>query len=212
MHAAWCCLALSLLLFTVAQTRCAALFCTCLDFCAASALFWSLSCGCDGAKSVFDSLLHAMSGRYAACLTGFFGAVSIVNTVDVMQFPSQSLQEAGIHGHFFVNGGTLSLLSGTGRSIQQAVTDDFMRSWRWTAVCCTPCYLQSLCCTLPTLSYTCQSCMSLLACCAVLGTLYVSVVVDRHASVMGKQGESVSIYMMYLCDSMHKPCISIKWL
>lgn len=53
----------------------------------------------------------------------------------VLQFPSHSLQEAGIHGHFFVNGGTLSLLSGTGRSVQQVVTDDFMRSWRWTAVC-----------------------------------------------------------------------------
>ncbi|KAL3152135.1 hypothetical protein ABBQ32_001233 [Trebouxia sp. C0010 RCD-2024] len=49
------------------------------------------------------------------------------------QFPSRSLQEAGIHGHFFVNGGSLSLLSGTGRSLKQAVTEDFMRSWRWTA-------------------------------------------------------------------------------
>ena len=62
-----------------------------------------------------------------ACASGQAGGV--------LQFPSQSLQEAGIHGHFFVNGGNLSLLSGTGRSMKQAVTDDFMQSWRWSAVC-----------------------------------------------------------------------------
>ena len=65
-----------------------------------------------------------------------------ISVVALLQFPSQSLQEAGIHGHFFVNGGSLSLLSGTGRSVKQAVTDDFMQSWRWTAVCCFPCCSQ----------------------------------------------------------------------
>lgn len=49
------------------------------------------------------------------------------------QFPSRNLQEAGVHGHFFINGGNLSLLSGTNRSIQQTVTEDFLRNWRWTA-------------------------------------------------------------------------------
>lgn len=54
--------------------------------------------------------------------------------VSWVQFPSKNLQEAGIHGHFFVNGGNLSLLSGGGRSIKQAVTEDFLRKWRWTVV------------------------------------------------------------------------------
>jgi len=52
----------------------------------------------------------------------------------LQQFPSKGLQEAGIHGHLFVNGGNLSLLSGTSRSIKQAVTEDFIRSWRWSVV------------------------------------------------------------------------------
>ena len=53
-----------------------------------------------------------------------------------LQFPSRGLQEAGIHGHFFVNGGNLSLLSGTGKSLKQSVTQDFAQSWRWSAVRC----------------------------------------------------------------------------
>lgn len=48
------------------------------------------------------------------------------------EFPSKGLQEAGIHGHLFVNGGSLSLLSGTSRSMKQAVTQDFVTSWRWS--------------------------------------------------------------------------------
>ena len=76
------------------------------------------------AACVFDLLVHQVK-----LLTPVGGT---------MQFPSQTMQEAGIHGHFFVNGGNLSLLSGTGRSMKQAVTEDFMQSWRWSTVC----YLQ----------------------------------------------------------------------
>ena len=50
------------------------------------------------------------------------------------QFPHRGLQELGVHGHLFVNGGNLSLLSGTGRSIHQVVTEDFAKRWRWTVV------------------------------------------------------------------------------
>ena len=52
----------------------------------------------------------------------------------LLQFPHRGLQDLGIHGHLFVNGGNLSLLSGTGRSIHQVVSEDFTKRWRWTAV------------------------------------------------------------------------------
>lgn len=52
----------------------------------------------------------------------------------LLQFPHRGMQALGIHGHLFVNGGNLSLLSGTGRSIHQVVSEDFTKRWRWTAV------------------------------------------------------------------------------
>ena len=61
--------------------------------------------------------------------------VLVMTVKCALQFPSRNLQEAGVHGHFFVNGGNLSLLSGTNRSIQQTVSEDFVRNWRWTTVC-----------------------------------------------------------------------------
>ena len=65
---------------------------------------------------------------------------SVSALIVLLQFPHKGMQALGIHGHVFVNGGNLSLFSGTNRTLHQIVSEDFTQRWRWTAVrhstCC----------------------------------------------------------------------------
>ena len=49
------------------------------------------------------------------------------------QLPFEAPRALGLHGHVFVNGGSVELLTGTGRTLRQGASD-FLRSFRWSAV------------------------------------------------------------------------------
>ena len=49
------------------------------------------------------------------------------------QLPFEAPRALGLHGHVFLNGGSVELLSGTGRTLRQGAAD-FLQSFRWSAV------------------------------------------------------------------------------
>lgn len=53
------------------------------------------------------------------------------------QLPFEAPRAMGLHGHVFVNGGSVELLTGTGRTLRQGARD-FLQSFRWSAVCSGP--------------------------------------------------------------------------
>ena len=49
------------------------------------------------------------------------------------QLPFEAPRALGLHGHAFVNGGSVELLTGTDRTLRQGARD-FLQSFRWSAV------------------------------------------------------------------------------
>lgn len=84
----------------------------------------------------WPNLLPCMCSRFVSAL------------IVLLQFPHKGMQALGIHGHVFVNGGNLSLFSGTNRTLHQIVSEDFTQRWRWTAV------RHSTCCFFLLMSFT----------------------------------------------------------
>ena len=57
----------------------------------------------------------------------------MVEMVMVLQLPSERLQTLGIYGHAFANGGSATLVGGTGRDVRSCL-QDFGSKFRWTVV------------------------------------------------------------------------------
>ena len=50
-----------------------------------------------------------------------------------LQLPFEAPRALGLHGHVFLNGGSVELLTGTGRTLRQGAAD-FLQGFRWSAV------------------------------------------------------------------------------